>query len=1168
MSSVSPSRLLPSLQEAGAANVSGSVQDFDNYVASQLADLHERLVLRYTESLQSLEMVGPQVDCAPAIQPNGPESDDSGVLPSPLPEGLEILGKSMYATSHPQVTGNTLGRTGLQTKAQQSMRPIEFHADMIPDSPEPSLDGATKDDKSRISKCITDHDNTMKSSATSKRLISPESHFLHNCVRDHLIAAVSRRTVAGGRKNRTMLPNVSHKYEFGMGFMILLHAGFCLWEVQHCTIHGEPHELARTFQLLFCIVFSFDVVFRILQNVRTYRSIYGISWKWDLFDFFVVATMVVDYVAHSMTGNSSNISDFEVLRWIRLVRIFRLFRLIYRTPFSLQLQIIIFTIQRTGTALVAMGIITMMVMYMVGISITQGALDVCGGQDNADPLCKHFGSMSRTVFSLFKAMYGGILWGELAELLAQHDVVHATIFVVFISVMAIIVTNVITGIVLDIERDVVSHITKLEYDERSKYLASIEKVFARMDLNKSGAISFDEFELASKDKKMAVAFAALGFDINDAKDVFKRIDRRKSGEVEIDQFMIGCLRCKGEAKALDMLHLEFQVESLSRDITQVKQSIDRLSGSLAPAATFREEPSFSVTSSCHMADSRNSLIPLPLCKVEKAEDRALSLKELLSVRSEVSTLCISEHWVDMDSGTPLCPESVNLYHFNYYRISPITLPDGVLLTGLPEESYVPGQSVEQIDASGGWKVPLAEGAVLEKTERGVVVGVTRGRFVGTGMAKAGCLLVEGLDRGVPQVVTPKGGSISYKEFLSPKVAKPRWYCSHWWGEKIFNFVACCECHAKKRRLSDGAALYWVCAFANNQHDVESDISVDPASSSFRKAMRLADGVLLILDPATTAFHRIWCDFELCCTLADTQKLLDIATTVKRGESNVPRLLSDGMLPRESAHAKTIREQEFPISILASGMLVQLEDGEASVEIDKQRILACIAQGSSDGHQETALRHANAALHAYLARAAWPQAVKRGIVNNFFGCTDGTVVRLSDTLAQDEKRKWLCMDFSRFDEVTDHEVATLAAGLPPNLEHLELRFAGCPNIRDSGLEALARRLPGSLTFLLLDFMSCQELSDVGVKTLVCSLPSGLEQLHLIFAKCPKITINAVKYFSDNLPRRIASTSSSSRASRFSAMFAGTPVDRNFVSVKELQKWRSAASPWRRRADLEL
>ena len=76
-----------------------------------------------------------------------------------------------------------------------------------------------------------------------------------------------------------------------------------------------------------------------------------------------------------------------------------------------------------------------------------------------------------------------------------------------------------------------------------------------------------------------------------------------------------------------------------------------------------------------------------------------------------------------------------------------------------------------------------------------------------------------------------------------------------------DFISCVVEHARLRELGEDA-LYWVCAYANNQHELGADLGTDPRESSFYKAMQLAKGVVVVLDPKATPFTRIWCAFEV------------------------------------------------------------------------------------------------------------------------------------------------------------------------------------------------------------------------------------------------------------------------------------------------------------------
>ena len=82
------------------------------------------------------------------------------------------------------------------------------------------------------------------------------------------------------------------------------------------------------------------------------------------------------------------------------------------------------------------------------------------------------------------------------------------------------------------------------------------------------------------------------------------------------------------------------------------------------------------------------------------------------------------------------------------------------------------------------------------------------------------------------------------------------FISHWWGESVADFIKCVRRHSKDRKLA-AATFYWVCAYANNQHQLAGDVTEDPAATSFNKAMALSEGTLTILDRGGVSYTRIW-----------------------------------------------------------------------------------------------------------------------------------------------------------------------------------------------------------------------------------------------------------------------------------------------------------------------
>merc|ERR1712070_597185 len=139
-------------------------------------------------------------------------------------------------------------------------------------------------------------------------------------------------------------------------------------------------------------------------------------------------------------------------------------------------------------------------------------------------------------------------------------------------------------------------------------------------------------------------------------------------------------------------------------------------------------------------------------------------------------------------------------------------------------------------------IVIAIGKVKEDVHGSdVSIDLLRGQFQGKKLSIAGNVFLEGASCGVPEGVNHRN-SMSYKETVSSTPTAPAWYICHWWGHPVIEFITLVEEHAKRRRVVKPS--YWICGYANRQHELDADICTDPSESSFSKAMKLAEGVLL------------------------------------------------------------------------------------------------------------------------------------------------------------------------------------------------------------------------------------------------------------------------------------------------------------------------------------
>eukprot|EP00554_Chaetoceros_debilis_P007183 CAMPEP_0194075886 /NCGR_PEP_ID=MMETSP0149-20130528/2787_1 /TAXON_ID=122233 /ORGANISM="Chaetoceros debilis, Strain MM31A-1" /LENGTH=759 /DNA_ID=CAMNT_0038756483 /DNA_START=415 /DNA_END=2694 /DNA_ORIENTATION=+ len=302
---------------------------------------------------------------------------------------------------------------------------------------------------------------------------------------------------------------------------------------------------------------------------------------------------------------------------------------------------------------------------------------------------------------------------------------------------------------------------------------------------------------------------------------------------------------------------------------------------------------------------------------------------------------------------------------------------------------------------------------------------------------------------------------------------PRFFASHWWGEPIKDFVVCLEQHRRdfamnvneeQERKGGGMTEdtpIWVCAYANNQWDLDDYVTKDPAKSAFMDAMKMANyRTISILDKHGIVFNRVWCIYELYRTFInkiDTGMGLWCIYTAHRhipqnlkiynlqpGEIPEGReavgIVPGGATSDYSSSYTSERERYFPFHLIKRSLLTKVELAEASYESDRRHILNSII-GNKDIDMNPPENHflfsaLNMSLHSHFAVS--PRALQGALFNG-----DKQWKAMLRTMSKGTLKDNLDFNFregGRWDQLTKDQAVDLISHLPLTIESLTINTA--------------------------------------------------------------------------------------------------------------------------------
>merc|ERR1712150_18375 len=192
----------------------------------------------------------------------------------------------------------------------------------------------------------------------------------------------------------------------------------------------------------------------------------------------------------------------------------------------------------------------------------------------------YFGSLPRTLLSLWEAVSGGEDWDRMADPLVQQIGPHlGAAFTVYIAFSILALMNVVTGFFVH------TALHRAAEEEKAFVADQIVRLFRYIaEDEKLATITYTDIDTVLTDPDTAKEWKAINVQQQDAQDLFRLLDIDRVGLIRFDDFLSGCLRMSGPAKSMDLLIMMQEARASHRRFDQtfveLEQRFDLLQESL------------------------------------------------------------------------------------------------------------------------------------------------------------------------------------------------------------------------------------------------------------------------------------------------------------------------------------------------------------------------------------------------------------------------------------------------------------------------------------------------------------------------------------------------------------------------------------------------------------
>eukprot|EP00439_Symbiodinium_sp_Y106_P060174 s1143_g8.t2 len=313
-------------------------------------------------------------------------------------------------------------------------------------------------------------------------------------------------------------------FDYIMGLAILANAVLMGVQadiaVQNARTGAKEPPVIRAVAVVLGAVFTAELVIRILAYRLDFFMKPG--WRWNAFDFLLVflqlseevVTVLACLACSGFAADPRTQESGESSGSLRPPRV----------PRAFECRTLVQSIASTMTSLLWTVVLLLLLIFVVGICFTQVVADVGLEapqliQEGTDTF-EYYGSLLRSVMSLYQSITSGVSWRDASQPLERHQPIMGLIFAVYIAFAALAMLNVITGVFVESAmasaRDRASADIALLEENNVTVVSRMRELVSKMEIGESGRMTWEQFEGQLNNPIMEAYFKSLDLSVTEA----------------------------------------------------------------------------------------------------------------------------------------------------------------------------------------------------------------------------------------------------------------------------------------------------------------------------------------------------------------------------------------------------------------------------------------------------------------------------------------------------------------------------------------------------------------------------------------------------------------------------------------------------------------------------